>query len=381
MKNNHPVIILIILLAASFFPCVASAGNFFGIIDYAPSSFVELVDAPFFYSIGKTLRYGRTISNMSPVLFEGSFFGRDLDEKAVYVSPDNKKAAFFYGKNLYLAKTTGPSVLLISNCRKNTYYNKIKVGEIYYSNLQWDAESKFVYMVKDKKHVHTPRSCWHSPEVVLVRIDMDSPTKVYEVIKDFNSLHYFFVGNDTVCYNYALGDGSVVWKCLNRGVESFVASHRDNQILLANDTIIKGKPFESYFGNIYESEIWLTNYGFCLKKINNDGLIGFYSKSDNQKPIFKIQGGYTFKGDFTDGILQCGCKVLPGGRYALLHVWHDNFKGQLLVDGQTGKYHELPAKTNVYLNLNSYNYEHFKFDLGHGNQPEFLPAAKLQTNY
>lgn len=381
MKNINKVIISIALLATVLLPLDATAGKFFGIIDYAPSSFMELADEPFFYSIGKTLRYGRTISDSSPVLFKGSFLWRDRDLMEVYVSPDNKKAAVFYGNNLYLAKTTGPAFLLLSNFRQNRYYDKIKVGEVYYSKLQWDAESKFVYMIKDKMHIHTPGSSWHSPEVVLVRIDVDSPIKVFEVIKDFNSLHYFFVGTDAICYNYAPRDGSVVWKCFNRGVESLVASHRDNQILLANSTIIKGKPFESYFGNIYESGIWLTNYGFFLKKINTDGLIGFYSKSDNQKPIFKIQGGHNIKGHFVDGILQYGCKVLPGGRYAVLHVWHDNFKGRLLVDGRTGKYRELPPKTNVYLNLNSYNYDHFKFDLGPGKQPEFVPATRLQTNY
>lgn len=68
-------IALIVSLAVIFIPLDAAAGHFFGIVDYKPSSFVELADEPFFYSIDKTLRYGRTISEDSPVLFKGSFFG------------------------------------------------------------------------------------------------------------------------------------------------------------------------------------------------------------------------------------------------------------------------------------------------------------------
>jgi len=58
-------------------------------------------------------------------------------------------------------------------------------------------------------------------------------------------------------------------------------------------------------------------------------------------------------------------------------VFQQPVKGELLVDAQTMKYRELPAKTNVYLNLNSYNYKHFKFDLGLTKEPEFPQAYKF----
>lgn len=222
-------------------------------------------------------------------------------------------------------------------------------------------------------HVPTLRSCWHSPEVVLVRIDIDSPTKIAEVIKNFNSLDYFFVGNNTIYFNYAPGNGDVIWKCSHSGVVKEVINFVGNKIFLQGGTVIVGKPFVSYFGNIYESAIWLSNYGFSLK-IGADGMTEFFSKNDSKKPIFRIQGGHNIKGHYVNGISQEGCKVLPGGRYALLDVYHDNFKGQLLVDGLTGKYRELPAKTKVYLNLNSLNYEHFEFDMGPTKSPKFVPA-------
>jgi hypothetical protein len=72
--------------------------------------------------------------------------------------------------------------------------------------------------------------------------------------------------------------------------------------------------------------------------------------------------------------------VLPGGRYAVLHVVHANFAGQLLVDSETGKYRELPEETMVYLNLNSWDYELPVFELFNprDGKLEFQPAYKLR---
>jgi hypothetical protein len=70
------------------------------------------------------------------------------------------------------------------------------------------------------------------------------------------------------------------------------------------------------------------NYGFALKT-TADGTTSFFSRNNDHEPIFSIRGGYNIKGHYSDGISQTGCTVLPGDRYALLNIWHDNFKGQL----------------------------------------------------
>lgn len=372
MKQAGIKFILLVLSAVIICPINAIAKQFFGIVDYKPAEYVESVSEPFFYSIGKTLRYDRTINDTSPVVFKGSFFGDDLRE--VFVSPDNQKAAVFYGDKLYLARTTGPALLLLSDCR----FNKFKVGETYYSELQWDEESRIIYMIRGSEHVRTPQSSWRAPDAALVRIDINSPGKVVEVISNFNSLNYFFVGDDTICFNYGRKDGNVEWRCAQNGKISRVKLQQNGEIILENGMAVQGRPFVSYDqGNTYESEIWLSNYGFTTKRTEGNITV-FFSKNDSSKPLFKIQGGHNIKGHYVDGIAQTGCKVLPGGRYALLNVAHDNFRGQLLVDGETGKYRELPANTKVFLNLNSLNYDHFKFDLGPTKHPEFLPAARLR---
>ena len=74
------------------------------------------------------------------------------------------------------------------------------------------------------------------------------------------------------------------------------------------------------------------------------------------------------KGRYLDGLGNRNNGVLPGGRYALLDVYHDNFEGQLLIDGVTGNYRELPSKTKVYTNINSLNYSYFELDLTVGGE-------------
>lgn len=377
MKHEGTLTTLLLMFAVILFPLDTVARQPFGIIDYSPSSYVELADEPFFYSTGKTLRYGRTINDSSPVVFKGSFFGGDLAD--AYIAPDNKKAAVVSNGNLYLATANEPARLLLENA-DNMDGTESREGDVFYKyhTIQWDAESRSIYIVRDKKKKARPYAQSDSPDATLVRIDIDSPTRIIEVIRDFRSWYYFFVNNDAICFNYPPGDGSVVWKCSQQGKVSRVKSHQNGRIVLKNGIVISGKPFVSYNGDIYEREIWFTKYGFSLTD-SADGTTGLFSNSDLQKPILKIQGGKNFKGLYTDGVVDRGCRVLPGGRYILLNVSHDDFKGQLLVDGLSGKYRELPAKTRVYLNLNSLNYEHFKFKMGATKRPEFVPASRLRS--
>jgi hypothetical protein len=94
-----------------------------------------------------------------------------------------------------------------------------------------------------------------------------------------------------------------------------------------------------------------------------------------------IKGGDNIKGQYVDGVSQWDGMVLPGGRYALLNVFHDNFTGQLLVDGLTGQYRELPHGTRVYRNLNTLVYKNVRFGFGVGAYlNHFVPAAKLSES-
>lgn len=370
---SSPALLFASLIVALMPSAQARTNDYYGIVDYKPSVFSEQAKSPFFFSIGKKLKFGKTISEDAPTLFEGKFFDGDLT--AVYPSPNQTKAAIVSGGNLYLAEPGKSTILLL---QKVTNYagKNVDAGDFFYLYplLQWDADSKFIYIVRDKKKTLGAQTFSH--DATLVRVDSAEPARVTEVISDFAALHYFLIGDGSVCFDYAPGDGSVIWKCFHQGSFKIPRSIDGSGITLRDGSVITGKPFVSFLGSIYESEIWLSRYGYFTKRIAGENFTDFFSSSRPDTPLLRIQGAYNTKGHYSTGIQQYGGRVLPGGRYVLLSVWHDSFKGQLLLDGLTGQYRELPPNTRVYRNLNNTNYRNVKISFHWTDSTEFLPTSE-----
>jgi hypothetical protein len=104
-----------------------------GIIDYKPSVFSEQAAMPFFFSMGKKLKYGSAIKEDAPTLFEAGLFDGDINE--VYPSPDQKKAVVVIGNCLYLAQTGKPTTKLLQ---------PFKLWNM--RDLQWDSQSRYIFV-------------------------------------------------------------------------------------------------------------------------------------------------------------------------------------------------------------------------------------------
>lgn len=189
---------------------------------------------------------------------------------------------------------------------------------------------------------------------------------------DFRSSSYFFVGSDSVCFNYALGDGSITWKCSTAKDISRVRSLDSTGIHLDNGVVLTERRFLSYRRNIYESAIWMARYGFSVREISErqDAL---FHKDAPSTTLLTFNTGKNIKGHRVNGIHQIGGSVLPGGRYLLLNMAS---QGQILLDRVSGHYRKLPKDTRVYRNLNSTQYQDFVFNID--NQPDngFIPDAR-----
>ena len=348
------------------------------IIDYKPSKYTEFTNEPFFYSIGRTLRYGKTISEKSRILFKGDFFGGKL--RAVYPSPDNKKVVVWTKNKVFLITLTKPAKLILKNV-DNYGASSVNMGEYFFlaATLKWNKTSDYIYVVSYKKREGTYKTS-SGHDTVLSKININSPTKIEPIILNFSSFidDYYFIGTNTICFNYAPGNGDLIWKCMHKGKRIKVKSQSKDIVILENGAVLDGKPFVST--RIRHGVIRLTENGFFLKNIEK-GVSGFFSKTNDENPIFKIRTSHNFKGNFVDGVDESDSNVLPGGRYAILDVLHKNFTGQLLVDGLTGKYKELPSKTKVYRSLNSFNYKNFHFKYNRssdGSDPEFIPITEFR---
>jgi hypothetical protein len=355
----------------------AAARDFLGIIDYRPSSFVEQPAAPFFYSIGNKLRFGRAVEDSGPILFEAPKSARG-GIWAVLVAPDQTRAIVVSDAKLFLVRAGSRPIELLDRA-----YDLMAWGTdewmkgppnqaVYiYRQLQWDQSSRFVYI---------PRGAWknrYPSHSALVRINVSAPSEITEITSDASGIHMFFVGR-AVCFQRVVNHGDLVWRCSVDGMEKIPVKLENDRIVMDGGTAIEGKPFNSYFDNL--SELWLPKAGFSIRAHN--GHWGFFSRHRSE-PAFEFTGVVEpLKGNYFDGINQAGCVLLPGDRYAVLDVTMDNFNGraQLLLDGMTGQYRPLPKGTRVHMNLNSFTYDHVSFGLRPLDSPEFKPMAALRAH-
>lgn len=352
----------------------ATVKNSFQIVGYKPSTFVEQPTAPFFYSIGNKLRFGSVIVDEGPILFEAK--PSDGGIWAVYVSPDETKAVVASGGDLYFVLPGQPPALLLRDAYDRMTGRgdrKVPVGNpIYdYRALQWDASSRFIYI---------PRGVWedrYPSHSALLRIAVSDPANVVEITHDTKAFGMFFVGSECICFTRVVNRGDVIWRCIVGGVEKSPKAIDERGIVMDDGTSVEGKPFASFRWS--RGGLWLTGAGFSIRDYN--GRWGFFSKNSDEA-IFQFNGGVDpLKGRSGDGIYDVNANVLPGGRYAFLYVPMKNLRGgrrEILVDGFTGQYREVPPSTLVYRNLNSLNYERVKFGLRWSDSPEFDPMFPLR---
>jgi hypothetical protein len=374
MRAVLKALLIVQTIVLALAPCAWSK-DFFGIIDYHPTTFVEKPAAPFFFSIGAKLRFGTVIVDDGPVLFAAK--PSDKGISAVYVSPNERKAAVVSGANLYLVQPGQAPVRLLGDVYNLTSGRPEMRGPpgkpVYdYWTIHWDATSRFLYVA---------RGTWmngYPSHMTLMRIDVSDPSNIVEVTNDGKGWGIFFVGHDVVCFQRVVNRGDLVWKCVDNGIEKTPVAIEGNRIVMHDGSHIEGKPFTSYHWS--RGEIWLTNAGFVIRACNSRW--GFFSWERPSTPIFQFNGAVEpLKGHYVDGIDERSSNVLPGNRYAFLKLHMENFKGrrgQILVDGLTGQYRELPQDTLVYRNLNSLNYEYVKFGLRWFDRPEFVPVHSLR---
>lgn len=311
-------------------------GDFFGILDYKPVKFQEKTSTPFFYSIGKNLYYNDTISEKSTIIFKG-------DLVRIFVSPNNTKALVVSGNNLYLVQIGESPRLFLENIFSDR--PDIAMGKVFYnwSTLLWSPDSKTIYIAKDMR----TKERYPHHDAVLMSLNIETGEMI-PIINDFAAFRSFIIADKTICYDYARRDGNTIWKCYDDGKFSNIQSYINNQIVLENGKVIEGKSFAFYLpSHMIIGELGKINDTFKFIK-QSENSIGLFSKTYSVKPIFILQGGHV-KGHMSFGMQPKDYAVLPGGRYLYLDVYHDNFKGELLVDSLTGQYRELPQKTKVYL--------------------------------
>ncbi|MEM5346155.1 hypothetical protein [Paraburkholderia azotifigens] len=376
--------VLLALLVASQVICTAAnadnkSTNDSNIVDYRPSKFSELAETPFFFSIGNKLKYGRAIVDSAPTVFEGDF--SDRLRNAVYPSPNDRRAIVVTGKKLYLVEPGKKPYLILSEADNEVGSLHAPGAQFYrHYRLQWDPSSRYILIPRDRKQSQISQQ-FYSPDKALVRIDADNLSVIHEVIPvgQFRSSSFFLIESETVCFDFEVSPNRIIWKCqLGSGAKE-VRSISHDEIQFNDGTTIPEKPFASYNGDIRETEIWLTHYGFILRRLQ-DGTVGIFRRDYRVTPYMRLNPYKNIKGHELDGLRQSGGQVLPGGRYAFLNI----YGAALLLDSRDGSYKKLPTDTHCYINFNSAAHQDSLGVINHGSgwiDMKFTPAYPLRANY
>jgi hypothetical protein len=316
-----------------------------GILDFHPTTFDARAAAPFFYSIGKELKYSDSIDRDAPTLFLGEL----LDFQ---VSPDGNRIAFVSNHRLTVIDNKGKAQIIGAVDSIYRSFKPIGKGFIRDDGFQWSPDSMSVYFLRDKFY-RSKRSQLFSEFGELWKLDVASGEQKM-VIRPFRGFQIIFGGGGSEIYfavplangdlELELYDGSIV---------------RDFAAPGSAWSPPGMKPFYS-----------LSSVDYMQKVLPGMHLLQAFDFNANRQTLAfgdKILLQLT---RYCDSFFGCGdCDVMmgsmfiPGNRFFLLNVpYCRNYKGELLVDTRTGAYETLPKGTRVFTTANTQTYPHYKFD-------------------
>jgi hypothetical protein len=333
-----------------------SACGKYGIVG-DPGDFIEVAETPFFFSIGRQLKHGKSIDANAPTFFTAE---KTLDY--VFAAPDQQKAAVVSSRTLYLAQAQAdklPARLLENVITPLSFpgtdeqlpLTRLLWGDErpprparYYrtNSLQWDAASRYLYVIQN------------GTNPALIRFDTRQPAPApEELARDvLEQAPYFLVGDNSFCL-LRKNEEEPEWGCITPQGEFRLDSFADGILRLENGETLVGSPFLSLHADGHATAVWMKHGGFFFHSIetpDGDGDTLLYSDRRPDTPLFRFKRvKYSRPQAPADGFLPRRTAILPGGRYLFLGFLFGNF----LVDRDTGLYRTLPKATRVHVNLNS----------------------------
>ncbi len=320
------------------------------IVNFHPISFEAKAEACFFYSVGGALKYSDSIDPDAPTLFRGGIgdFQISPDEKQIAIVTDHKLAVVDY-----LGKVQSIGAV-------DSIYRTFKpAGRSFIRDdgFQWSRDSKSLYFIKDTFY-RSKGSQLFSEIGELWRFDVESGGQQL-VIKPFRAYQVIFGRGSEIYFAIPLANGNLNLELFDGNTVRDVAASESGRVSSEESSGPEKNPFYSFSRVEYMQNVLP---GLHL-------LQSFDSSSQVEKLAFreKLLLELTYPCDPWFG---CGesdemmdSVFLPGNRFFLLNVpYCHNYKGQLLIDTQTGNYKILPKDTRVFVTANTETYPHYRFN-------------------
>jgi hypothetical protein len=345
--NRTAVLSLVSLVApATSSGIFESKSSTSSIVDFSPTSFAAKATAKFFYSIDNELKYSDQIDPHVPTLMRGPITN-------FLVSPDGKKIAVVVKKKLLIV---GPDSVLGEVAEVDSIYRRFKpIGRRFFrdEHFQWSRDSKSLYLIRDE-YYHSRGSQLFSVKGELWRYDLDSRS-LQLVLKPFAAYPYFFGANSGIYYSEPTDRGGLQLKFFNGSNSTNIGTPNSNDILLpqGNDT----EPFYSFSITDYEKALPTLN----ARLVDRKGVEDLIIKDIKYLSVTQGKGwdGYYYCPELLRSVF------LPGDRLFLLNVpFCGNYKGQLLIELESGRYQELPPNTVVFSTLNTMTFKRYRVTAG-----------------
>jgi hypothetical protein len=346
---RHPMIsscvVIMLLVAGGWFEPVslyAKTNSAPSIVDFHPGEFEAKADAPFFYSVGDELKYSDSIDSDAPTRFRG-------EVENFQVSPNGKLIALVSGHKLLVVDFLGKVQIIGAVDSIYRTFKPFGRSFIRDEEFQWSRDSKSLYFIKDTFY-RSKGSQLFSEFGELWRFEIESGEQQL-VIKPFRA------------YQIILGRGSDIYFAIPLPNGDLILELFDGKAVIPNTAPLfsasEERPFYSFSRVDYSDKILS---GLRLRQ-NFDFKGNLQTLSLGDKTLLELTRYCDAWQGCRDGDEMMDSVFLPGNRFFLLNVpYCSNYKGQILIDTQTGNYKTLPKDTRVFITANTETYPHYKFN-------------------
>lgn len=319
------------------------------IVSFHPTNFEAKADAPFFYSIGGELKYSDSIDPDAPTRFRGKI-------SDFQVSPDGKRIVIVSDHKL-LVVDSQRKVLSIGAV-DSIYRTFRPVGRSFIRDdqFQWSRDSKSLYFIKDIFY-RSKGSQLFSEFGELWRFNVESGDQQL-VIKPFRAFQIIFGKGSEIYFAVPLANGDLKLELFDGNTVSDIAAPIYERGSKGKSSTSEKNPFYSFSRVDYMEKVLP---GMHLTK-NFDWKKHLQSLNLGEKTLLELTRSYDSWFGWGDCDEMMDSVFLPGNRFFLLNVpYCTNYKGQILIDTQTGGYKTLPKGARVFVTANTETYPHYKF--------------------
>jgi hypothetical protein len=364
-RNSVVAAFAIALLVYALTPHLWARNNKTSIIlGFHPTDFPAQAARAFFYSIGDRLMYSSTIDSNASVLLRGKFY-------EFQVSPDGTNIAVVVDHKLEIVQSTPARVLSITPV--DSIDRRFKpIGRAFFRDrdFQWSADGKYLYLIKDEYYQSGGLQLF-SIHGELWRYCMDTGS-LEPILKPFPAYNYFFGTRSGIYFSIPMANGELQLEYFDGSHTKEVGGPKSSLIpsdKLAPDFI--ERPFHS-FQDVNYADTELPAKGALLFTPKGTGIDILRIRG---REILQVTQGQGWDEYYHFEDMQWS-RFLPGDRFLLLSVpYCGNYRGQLLVDAETGQYRILPKDTRVYPVFNTETHPHYRIG-NDGIEPEHPSSGK-----